>query len=177
MMRLHRFIGQVGFCLASTRWNRWHAMQLRPLTFDLLKRWVCRPTVYILHRKSSVAAGAIRRNATRLGLYIMERKSTDDCADYLVNEISYLDYELALFKGWPISKSVIEGARRYLVEDRRDIDVRRRSPAGVEAFLMRRAIIANDDFYNYWRFHISHEFKQNQFTRFGKVRCPLDRSK
>lgn len=141
------------------------------------ERWVYRHAVSILQGKSSVVAGAIRRKATRLGLRITERKGADDCANYLVNKSPYLDYGLALRKGWPISTGVIEGACRHLVKDRMDITGARWSLAGAEAVLRLRAIIANDDFHNYWQFHTSQELKRNHLARFSEGRCPLSRNK
>jgi hypothetical protein len=138
------------------------------------ERWVYRHAVSILEGNSSVVAGAIRRKATCLGLRAAERKGADDCAEYLINKGLYLDYALALRRGWPISTGVIEGACRHLVKDRMDITGARWSLAGAEAVLRLRAMIVNDDFDNYWRFHVSQELKRNHLARFAKGRCPLN---
>jgi hypothetical protein len=47
-----------------------------------------------------------------------EREPVDECADYLLKYKSYLHYEEALQGGDPIATGVIEGACRYLVEER-----------------------------------------------------------
>lgn len=139
--------------------------------------WVYEHAASILEGNSSVVAGAIRRKATCLELRTAERKGADDCADYLINKGSYLNYSLALRSGWPISTGVIEGACRHLVKDRMDITGARWSLDGAEAVLKLRAMIANDDFDNYWRFHISQELKRNHSARYAKGRCPLNGKK
>jgi len=50
---------------------------------------------------------------------------------------------------------VIEGTCRYLVADRMDITGARLSVEGAEAILRRRAVRANDDFAEYWKFHLN----------------------
>jgi hypothetical protein len=81
---------------------------------------------------------------------------------------------LALRRGWPISTGVIEGACRHLVKDRMDITGARWSLGGAEAVLKLRAMIANDDFDNYWRFHVEQELKRNHLARFADGLCPLN---
>jgi len=138
------------------------------------ERWVYGHAASILEGNSSVVAGAIRRKATCLGLRSAARKGADDCADYLINKGPYLDYALALRRGWPISTGVIEGACRHLVKDRMDITGARWSLGGAEAVLKLRAMIANDDFDNYWRFHVEQELKRNHLARFADGLCPLN---
>ena len=137
------------------------------------ERWVYGHAASILQGNSSVVAGAIRRKATCVGLRTSERKCADDCADYLINKGRYLDYPLALRSGWPISTGVIEGACRHLVKDRMDITGARWSLQGAEAVLRLRALIANDDFDAYWRFHVGQELKRNHLNRFADGQCPL----
>ncbi len=58
-----------------------------------------------------------------------------------------------------------------------DITGARWSLAGAEAVLKLRAMIANDDFDDYWRFHVAQELKRNHLARFAKGRCLLSGKK
>jgi hypothetical protein len=75
----------------------------------------------VLGGKAREIAAGIRRRATAGGLSKAKRKKADECARYLINKASYLDYPTALAAGWPIATGVIEGACRHLVKDRMDI--------------------------------------------------------
>jgi hypothetical protein len=79
---------------------------------------------------------------------------------------AYLNYHIALDHGWPISTGVIEGACRYLIKDRLDITGARWGLAGAEAVLMLRAVIANGDFEEYWRFHVQREYERTHAARY-----------
>src|SRR3974390_3109473 len=60
-------------------------------------------------------------------------------------------------QGWPIATGIVEGACRHLVKDRMDITGARWGLAGAESILKLRAIIANGDYQEYWRFHLAQE--------------------
>ncbi|MGH7628212.1 MAG: ISKra4 family transposase, partial [Gemmatimonadales bacterium] len=71
--------------------------------------WVKDKALAILDGQAPTVAAAIRRKATCLGLETAQRANADRCADYLLNKRGYLDYPMALEKGWPIATGVIEG--------------------------------------------------------------------
>jgi hypothetical protein len=108
--------------------------------------WVRHHALAVLEGKATTVARLIRRTA-----------SIATCASYLVNKAPYLDYPTALAAGWPIATGVIEGACRYLVKDRMDITGARWGLAGAEAVLKLRALHANGDFDEYWRYHLTQE--------------------
>jgi hypothetical protein len=81
-------------------------------------------------------------------------------AAYLKAKQSYLDYHIALALGWPIATGVIEGSCRYLVKDRLDVTGARWSLPGGEAVLLLRAVIANGDFPEYWRYHVLSDYQR-----------------
>jgi hypothetical protein len=60
----------------------------------------------------------MRRSATLGAMTAAQRQPVDECADYLLNYSPYFQYDKALAHGVPIATGVIEGACRYLVEDR-----------------------------------------------------------
>ena len=111
----------------------------------------------MLQGHAGKVAGAIRRQATNDRLDSAARKPADEAANYLTNKNPYLDYPTALRDGWPIATGIVEGACRHLVKDRMDITGARWGLAGAEAILKLRAVIANGDFDEYWRFHLAQE--------------------
>jgi hypothetical protein len=135
--------------------------------------WVHDKAMAILHGKATRVAASIRRTATRRGLEPCQRAGADTCADYLVNKAPYLDYPTALDAGWPIATGVIEGACRHLVKDRMDITGARWGLAGAEAILKLRALRANGDFGEYWRYHLTQERHRVHESRYLNNIVPL----
>lgn len=129
--------------------------------------WVLHHGLAILHGKSSVVAGAIRRKATTNHLTKDQRKAADRCADYLLHKRAYLDYPTALAQGWPIATGIIEGACRHLVKDRFDITGARWGLAGAEAILKLRAVWSNDDWTAYWAYHLAQEQQRVHRERYA----------
>jgi hypothetical protein len=111
-------------------------------------------------RQSPPGRGRDPRRATTCGYSGPERAGADECARYLDNKQDHLDYATALAKGWPIATGIIEGACRYIVKDRMDITGARWGLEGAEAILNLRALIANGDFDDYWRFHLRREHER-----------------
>ena len=130
------------------------------------EEWVADQARKILHGKASQVAAGIRRRATTYGYSGAERAGADECARYLDNKKDYLDYATALRKGWPIATGIIEGACRHIVKDRMDITGARWGLEGAEAILKLRAIIANGDFEDYWRFHLRREHERIHHAKY-----------
>jgi hypothetical protein len=93
-------------------------------------------------------------------------------AAYLAAKQPYLNYHIALALGWPIATGVIEGCCRYLVKDRLDVTGARWSLSGGEAVLLLRAVIANGDFEEYWRFHVQREYQRVHASRYPEQFTP-----
>jgi hypothetical protein len=129
--------------------------------------WVRRHAQRILEGGAARVAGAIRRQATTSGLSPPRRAGADRCAAYLTNKRAYLDYPTALERGWPIATGVIEGACRHLVKDRMDLTGARWGLDGAETILKLRAIRANGDFDEYWRFHLDQEHRRVHRSRYA----------
>jgi len=81
------------------------------------------------------------------------RRPVEKAASYLVKHTRLLHYDRALVDGLPIATGVIEGACRYLVQDRMGRTGARWSLVGAEAILRLRALRASGDFDDYWQFH------------------------
>ncbi len=120
----------------------------------------------ILHGKARQVAAGIRRRATTYRYSGPERAGADECARYLDNKQHHLDYATALGKGWPIATGIIEGACRHIVKDRMDITGARWGLEGAEAVLKLRALIATEDFDDYWRFHLRREHERIHHARY-----------
>ena len=134
--------------------------------------WVRRHAKQILDGAATKVAGAIRRQATKTGLDPPQRLGADTCAAYLTNKRAYLDYPTALRQGWPIATGVIEGACRHLVKDRMDLTGARWGLEGAEAILKLRAIRANGDFDDYWRYHLAEEHRRVHRSRYAAGAIP-----
>jgi hypothetical protein len=120
----------------------------------------------VLDGKAAVVAASLRRKATRLGLDARARENADRCADYLLAKGRYLDYPRALAAGWPIATGVIEGACRHLVKDRLDLTGSRWGLDGAEAILKLRALRSNDDWDDYWPYHLRQERQRVHESRY-----------
>jgi hypothetical protein len=77
-----------------------------------------------------------------------------------VGNRAYHDYAHALAQGWPIATGIIEGACRHLVKDRMDLTGARWGLAGAEAILQLHALTSNEDFDEYWTFHLQQEHRR-----------------
>jgi hypothetical protein len=135
--------------------------------------WVHDKTIAVLEGNARQVAAGIRRRASTTGLSKAKRKNADACADYLTNKADYLDYPTALAAGWPIATGVIEGTCRYLVADRMAITGARWSVDGAEAVLNLRAVCSNDDFEQYWRFHLDKERQRVHESQYADAVIPL----
>lgn len=136
------------------------------------ERWVREKATALLQSDAGTVAAAIRRKATRLKLDPAKRKNADRAANYLLNKRPYLDYPTALANGWPIATGIIEGACRHLIKDRMDITGARWGLHGAEAILKLRALRSNDDFDEYWTYHIAQERHRNHETRYANGLIP-----
>ena len=134
--------------------------------------WVHEKALAVLEGHSSQVAAAIRRTATCRNLPRAQRANADTCADYLLRKRRYLDYPLALRKGWPIATGVIEGACRHLVKDRMDLTGARWGLDGAEAILKLRALHTNGDFDEYWHYHLHQERHRIHETRYARGVIP-----
>lgn len=97
------------------------------------------------------------------------------CTNYLVKNTRWLHYDRALADGLPIATGVIEGACRYLVQDRMGRTGARWSLTGAEAILRLRALKTSADFDDYWQFHLAKEHERIHQSRYadGAVPNPL----
>jgi hypothetical protein len=140
---------------------------------------------WVRHRLLALLSG---RSAGEIGKSLrgmVERHELDakaaapviKCTNYLVKNGRWLHYDRALADGLPIATGVIEGACRYLVQDRMGRTGARWSLTGAEAILRLRALRTSGDFDDYWQFHLAQEHDRVHRSRYadGDVPNPLPR--
>jgi hypothetical protein len=141
-----------------------------------LEQWVNQRLLALLQGRAAGAfAKDLRRWAARRQLDKKKRQVVTDCIRYLVNNRKLLHYDRALADGLPIATGAVEGACRYLLQDRLDITGARWSLRGAEAVLKLRALRSSGDLEEYWVFHLAHEHARNHEARYtnGQVPGPL----
>ena len=124
------------------------------------ENWVAARALQVLAGHSDLVAEEITAEADAAALTPGQRTSADACVRYLTGKNEYLRYDQALEAGWPIATGVIEGACRHIVADRLSIGGARWGLDGAEAVLTLRAVIANGDLQEYWRFHLEREHQR-----------------
>jgi hypothetical protein len=132
-------------------------------------QWVADKIEQLLHGQVHSIVRNLRRGATLQDMSPQQRELIDQCATYLANHASYLNYPHYLAQGYPIATGVIEGACRYLVKDRMEITGARWGLEGGEAVLKLRALYINGDFNAYWAFHESQEYQRNHRAKFSEM--------
>ncbi|HEX5076057.1 MAG TPA: ISKra4 family transposase [Gemmatimonadaceae bacterium] len=138
--------------------------------------WVEHQLVKLLAgRSGGELAKSMRLMAKTHGLDATAAKPVEKAAAYLVKHTRLLHYDRALVDGLPIATGVIEGACRYLVQDRMGRTGARWSLAGAEAVLRLRALRASGDFDAYWQFHLVKEHERTHVSRYadGAIPNPL----
>lgn len=136
------------------------------------RAWVRGQAAKILDGRHCDVRAGIRRRATTYGYSPAERAGADACADYLEHKQDYLDYPAFLQAGWPVASGLIEGAARWLVKDRMQVTGARWSLDGAEAVLRLRALAGNDDFDEYFAFHLKQEKRRNHDSRYQQSQTP-----
>src|SRR5207245_923770 len=132
-----------------------------------LETWVSKRLLAILNGRTAHVAAGMRRSATLHRLDEPARQRIDSCAGYLLKYKKNMQYDQYLKMGLPIATGVIEGACRYLVQDRMDRTGARWSLNGAEAVLRLRALRTSGDFDAYWRFHEEQEYLRNHVALYA----------
>ena len=146
------------------------AAALHPGDPQAAREWADGQKLRVLHGRAravaatlaSVAAKARARNS-RLDL-----TDVDKAVTYLTNNQMYMRYLKALADGWPIATGMIEGACRFVIEDRFGITGARWSPDGAEDILKLRAIVVNGDLDNYMRYYKNRYRDEHHLARYDE---------
>ena len=92
----------------------------------------------------------------------------DRAVTYLTNNRKHMRYDKALEKGWPIATGMIEGACRFVIEDRFGITGARWSPDGAETILKLRAVVVNGDLDDYMRYYKERYRSEHHLARYDE---------
>ena len=90
----------------------------------------------------------------------------DKAVTYLTNNHRHMRYDKALANGWPIATGMIEGACRFVIEDRFGITGARWSPDGAETILKLRAVVVNGDLDAYMRYYKNRYRDEHHLARY-----------
>jgi hypothetical protein len=123
--------------------------------------WVGHILRQLLTRHPLDVVATIRQTATNRRLSFSERRALDEAVEYLRKNSTRIHYAAFLADGLPIATGVIEGACRYLVQDRLGITGARWGLEEAEAVLKLRAIRTSGDWDDYWSFHLEREHARN----------------
>lgn len=123
--------------------------------------WVRKHLMRLMTRPAAFVVSGVRQSATNRKLRGDARKAVDDAVNYLDKNSPYLDYGRYLAAGMPIATGVIEGACRYLVQDRLGITGACWGLDGGEAVLKLRAVWVSGDWDAFWEFHRRQEHDRN----------------
>ena len=123
--------------------------------------WIARILKQLLTRHPLDVVATIRQTATNRKLTAEHREQLDTALEYLNKNSTRIHYARFLAEGLPIATGVIEGACRYLIQDRLGITGARWGLVDAEAVLKLRAIRTSGDWDDYWRFHLHNEHARN----------------
>jgi hypothetical protein len=102
----------------------------------------------------------------------LDLTDVDKAVTYLTNNHQYMRYDTALARGWPIATGLIEGACRFVIEDRFGITGARWSPDGAEDILKLRAVIVNGDLDNYMNYYKARYREEHHLARYDPASIP-----
>ena len=150
------------------------AAALHPGDPQAAREWADGQRLRVLHGRAkavaatlaSVAAKARAKNS-RLDL-----TDVDKAVTYLTNNHIHMRYDKALAAGWPIATGMIEGACRFVIEDRFGITGARWSPDGADVILKLRALVVNDDLDDYMTYYKQRYLEDVHLTRYDPASIP-----
>ena len=139
-------------------------------------RWADGQLLRILHGRAKAVAATLRSIAAKTRTSPRTRHldltDLDKAATYLENNHQHMRYDKALAAGWPIATGMIEGACRYVIEDRFGITGARWSPDGAEDILKLRAVVVNGDLDDYMAHYKKRYLQEHHLTRYHPDSIP-----
>ena len=146
------------------------AAALRPGDPVAAGQWADGQLLRVLHGRAKAVAATLasvaartRANPRQRGLDLTD---LDRAVTYLTNNHQHMRYDKALGKGWPIATGMIEGACRFVIEDRFGITGARWSPDGAETILKLRAVVVNGDLADYMRYYKQRYREEHHLSRY-----------
>ena len=128
----------------------------------------------VLHGRARAVAATLASVAAKA----RARNSRPDLTDvgkavtYLTNNHQRMRYGKALASGWPIATGMIEGACRFVIEDRFGITGARWSPGGADVILKLPAVVVNGDLDDYMTYYKQRYLEDIHLTRYHPDSIP-----
>jgi hypothetical protein len=133
-------------------------------------QWADGQLLRVLHGRAKAVAATLAAVAARTRANPRTRHldltDLDKAVTYLTNNHKHMRYDKALEKGWPIATGMIEGACRFVIEDRFGITGARWSPDGAETILKLRAIVVNGDLGDYMNYYKERYRDEHHLSRY-----------
>jgi hypothetical protein len=124
----------------------------------------------VLHGRAKAVAATLAAVAAKTRANPRTRHldltDVDKAVTYLANNHQHMRYDKALAAGWPIATGMIEGACRFVIEDRFGITGARWSPDGAETILKLRAVVVNGDLNDYLRYYKQRYRDEHHLARY-----------
>ena len=149
------------------------AAALHPGDPQTAAQWADGQKLRVLHGRAKAVAATLASVAAKARANPRTRHldlaDMDKAVTYLTNNQMYMRYDKALASGWPIATGMIEGACRFVIEDRFGITGARWSPDGAEDILKLRAIVVNGDLDQYMNYYKKRYREERHLTRYAEA--------
>ena len=133
-------------------------------------QWADGQRLRVLHGRAKAVAATLASVAAKTRASSRTRHldltDMDKAVTYLTNNRTHMRYDKALAAGWPIATGMIEGACRFVIEDRFGITGARWSPGGAEVILKLRAIVVNGDLDDYMSYYKTRYRNEKHLARY-----------
>ena len=146
------------------------AAALHPGDPQAAGQWADGQLLGVLHGRARAVAATLasvaaktRNSPRKRGLDLTDM---DKAVTYLTNNHRHMRYDKALASGWPIATGMIEGACRFVIEDRFGITGARWSPDGAETILKLRAVVVNGDLGPYMNYYKNRYRDEHHLSRY-----------
>ncbi len=148
------------------------ASALHPGDPVLAGQWADGQLLRVLHGRAKAVAATLASIAAKTRANPRKRHldlaDADKAVTYLDNNRQHMKYDKALENGWPIATGMIEGACRFVIEDRFGITGARWSPEGAEDILKIRAVVVNGDLEDYMRYYKDRYRDEHHLARYDE---------
>ena len=135
-------------------------------------QWADGQLLRVLHGRAKAVAATLTSVAAKTRADPRTRHldltDMDKAITYLTNNHKHMKYDKALANGWPIATGMIEGACRFVIEDRFGITGARWSPDGAEVILKLRAVVVNGDLDDYMRYYKERYRSEHHLARYDE---------
>jgi hypothetical protein len=150
------------------------AAALHPGDPQAAGEWADGQRLRVLHGRAKAVAATLASVAARARAKNsrLDLTDVDKAVTYLTNNHQHMRYDKALAAGWPIATGVIEGACRFVIEDRFGITGARWSPDGADVILKLRAVVVNGDLDDYITYYKQRYREDIHLTRYDPASIP-----